>query len=75
MGGVSGQATDIDIQAREILRMRESIFQILAHHTAQPVETIRADCDRDFIMAPPAALEYGILDKILLHHGGEDREK
>jgi ATP-dependent Clp protease protease subunit len=69
LGGVSGQASDIDIQAKEILRMRESIFQILASHTGRPIETIRADCDRDFIMTPGHALEYGIVDKILTHHG------
>ncbi len=69
LGGVSGQASDIDIQAKEILRMREGIFQILASHTERPIETIRADCDRDFIMTPGHALEYGIVDKILTHHG------
>ena len=73
MGGASGQATDIDIQAREILRMRESIFQILVHHTGQPIETIRTDCDRDFIMTPQHALDYGIVDKILIKHGSEEK--
>ena len=73
LGGVSGQATDIDIQAREILRMRESLFQILANHTGQPIETIRKDCDRDFIMTPQHALEYGLVDKILTHHGAEEK--
>lgn len=73
LGGVSGQASDIDIQAREILRMREKIFEILAGHTGQPIETIRDDCDRDFIMTPQQALEYGIVDKILTHHAAEEK--
>jgi ATP-dependent Clp protease protease subunit len=69
LGGASGQATDIDIQAREILRMRENLFRILAGHTGHRIEDIRRDCDRDYIMAPEAALEYGIVDKVLVHHG------
>jgi len=73
MGGASGQATDIDIQAREILRMRENIFNILVHHTGQPIDVIRADCDRDFIMTPEHALGYGIVDKILVKHGSEEK--
>ncbi len=68
LGGASGQATDIDIQAREILRMRESLFSILAGHTGKAIEEIRRDCDRDYIMAPQAAVEYGIIDKVLAHH-------
>ncbi len=68
MGGTSGQASDIDIQAKEILRMRENIFRILTEHTSQSIEKIREDCDRDFIMSPQQALEYGIIDKILTHH-------
>ncbi len=73
LGGVSGQATDIDIQAREILRMREALFQIISQHTGQPMETVRADCERDFIMTPQHALEYGLIDKILTHHGTEEK--
>ncbi len=69
MGGVSGQATDIDIQAKEILRMRERIFQVLADHTGKPPDVIRADCERDNFMTPEHALDYGIVDKILTHHG------
>jgi len=69
LGGASGQATDIDIQAREILRMRESLFQILAGHTGHPLEEIRRDCERDYIMTPQASMEYGIVDKILASQG------
>ena len=65
MSGLGGQATDIDIYAREILRMRESLNQILAHATGQPVERIARDVDRDYILEPDSALEYGIIDRII----------
>ncbi len=66
MGGFQGQAADIDIQAREILKMREQINQILAHHTAQPIDKIAADTDRDFFMDPGDAIKYGLIDEILV---------
>lgn len=72
MGGVSGQATDIDIHAKEILRMRELLFEILHKHTGKPIDEIRKDCDRDFIMTAEAALEYGIIDAISKHHSSTD---
>jgi ATP-dependent Clp protease protease subunit len=65
MSGLGGQATDIDIYAREILRMRESLNQILANATGQPVERIARDVDRDYILEPDSALEYGIIDRII----------
>lgn len=68
LGGTSGQAADIDIQAKEILRMREGLYQILANHTSRSMEEIRRDCDRDYIMTPVAARDYGIVDKVLAHH-------
>jgi ATP-dependent Clp protease, protease subunit len=68
LGGFSGQATDIDIQAKEILRIRENLYNILSKHTGQTVETIKSDCERDHIMTPDSALKYGIVDKILTHH-------
>lgn len=68
LGGVSGQATDIDIHAKEILRMRELLFEILNKHTDKPVDEIRRDCDRDFIMTAETALEYGLIDIISDHH-------
>lgn len=68
LGGVSGQATDIDIQAKEILRIRKIMFKILSENTGQPLEQIQQDCERDFIMSTNHALEYGIIDKILTHH-------
>jgi ATP-dependent Clp protease protease subunit len=64
-GGASGQAVDIEIQAKEITRMRELLDQILAHHTGQPVEKVGTDTDRDFIMSAIEAKEYGIVDEIL----------
>jgi ATP-dependent Clp protease, protease subunit len=67
-GGLSGQATDIDIQAREILRMREIINALLAHHTKQPLERIAKDVDRDYIMNTQQAREYGIVDEIITKH-------
>ena len=64
-GGVGGQATDIEIQAREILRMREMLEHILADHTGQPLDRIHKDTDRDFIMGAEDAREYGIIDEII----------
>ena len=61
----SGQAVDIEIQAKEIVRMRELLDEILAHHTGQTVEKIASDTDRDFIMSAPEAKEYGIVDEVL----------
>jgi len=64
-GGIKGQATDIEIKAKEILRMRENINDILALHTKQPKKKIQDDVERDFIMTPSQAIEYGIIDEIL----------
>src|SRR5689334_2007055 len=65
MGGLSGQATDIDIHAREILRMREITNQMLAKHTGQEIKKIEKDVERDFIMNAQQAKEYGIVDDII----------
>jgi len=64
-GGFQGSATDIAIQAKEIIRIRENINNILAKHTNQKREKIQGDIDRDFIMTPSQAKEYGIIDKII----------
>ncbi len=64
-GGVSGQAIDIDIHAKEILRVRDLLNEILAKHTGQPLEKIQADTDRDFIMTAYDAKEYGIIDEVI----------
>lgn len=65
MSGLSGQATDIDIHAREILRLREAMNQILAKHTQQTLDKIKNDVERDFIMTAPQAKEYGIVDQVI----------
>lgn len=66
LGGVQGQATDIDIHAKEILRMREVLNELLAKHTGQPLETIARDTDRDFFMSAEDARKYGIVDEVIL---------
>jgi ATP-dependent Clp protease protease subunit len=66
MGGIQGQATDIDIQAKEILRMKTDLNKILAKHTGQKLEKVEKDSDRDFFMTADQAKEYGILDKVIL---------
>jgi ATP-dependent Clp protease protease subunit len=65
LGGAEGQAVDIEIQAKEIMRMRDLLENILAHHSGQPVDRIHKDCDRDFIMSAAEACEYGIIDEVL----------
>ncbi len=64
-GGAAGQAVDIEIQAKEIIRMRNLLEEILAHHTGQSVERVRKDSDRDFIMSAEEAKEYGVIDEVL----------
>jgi ATP-dependent Clp protease protease subunit len=68
MGGLSGQATDIDIHAREILRMREITNQLLAKHTGQKLDKVEKDVERDFIMNAQQSKEYGIIDEIIYKH-------
>ena len=68
MSGLSGQATDIDIHAREILRMREITNSLLAKHCNQPLEKVERDVERDFIMNAAQAKEYGIVDEIIYKH-------
>jgi len=65
MAGVRGQATDIEIQAREIMRIAEMIDEILMRHTGQPIEVIRRDSDRDFFMSAQEAKDYGLIDSVL----------
>jgi ATP-dependent Clp protease protease subunit len=66
MGGFQGQASDVDIQAKEILRLREELNKILCVHTDQPLEKIMADTDRDFYMSGLQAKEYGIIDEVVV---------
>ncbi len=72
MGGFQGQATDVDIQAKEILRLREELNKILAHHTKKPLDQIARDTERDFYMSGVQAIEYGIVDKVLYHRESKD---
>jgi ATP-dependent Clp protease protease subunit len=67
-GGISGQATDIDIHAREILRMREIMNNIMAKHTGQKLEKVEKDVERDFIMNAQQSKDYGIVDDIIYKH-------
>lgn len=67
MGSFQGQASDVDIQAREILRLREELNQILAQHTSQPLERIQQDTDRDYFMSGKEAREYGLVDQVISH--------
>jgi ATP-dependent Clp protease protease subunit len=68
LAGVQGQATDIDIQAREILRIRDELNRILVTHTGQPAERVAKDTDRDFFMTAEQAKEYGIVDQVIVSH-------
>ena len=68
MGGLSGQATDIDIHAREILRIRANINEIMSRHTGQSIEKIEHDVERDFWMSAQQAREYGMIDEIIYKH-------
>ncbi|MDA0944539.1 MAG: ATP-dependent Clp endopeptidase proteolytic subunit ClpP [bacterium] len=65
LGGAQGQATDIEIQANEILRIKKRLNDILVHHTGQPLEKIQADTERDYFMTADEALKYGIIDEII----------
>ena len=65
MGGAQGQATDIDIQAKEILRIKVILNEILSQHTDQPIDKVEKDSDRDYYMSPDEAQKYGIIDKVL----------
>lgn len=67
MGSFAGQASDVDIQAREILRLREELNEILARHTGQPLERIKVDTDRDYYMSGKEAKEYGLVDQVITH--------
>ncbi|SMC20006.1 ATP-dependent Clp protease proteolytic subunit ClpP [Desulfacinum hydrothermale DSM 13146] len=74
MGGFQGQATDVDIQAREILRLREELNKILTTHTGQPLEQIEKDTDRDFYMSGHQAKDYGIVDEVIIKRVEEPSE-
>jgi len=75
LGGVQGQATDIGIQAKEILKIKDIIHQIIANHTGQPIERIQQDTERDFFMDGQQALEYGLIDKIITEREMPEQKK
>jgi ATP-dependent Clp protease, protease subunit len=74
LGGFQGQATDIEIQAKEILRVKARLNEILARHTKQPIERIEKDTDRDYFMGAGEAKEYGIIDDVIVHKKAADKK-
>jgi ATP-dependent Clp protease, protease subunit len=74
MGGFQGQATDIDIQAREILRIKAKLNEILAKHTRQPLERIERDTEHDYFMGAGEAKEYGLIDEVILHKKATEKK-
>ena len=74
MGGFQGQATDIDIHAREILKIRQSLNKILADHSGQKLKRIEADTERDYFMSAEEARDYGIIDKVLVERSNPNEE-
>ncbi|MBW1811284.1 MAG: ATP-dependent Clp endopeptidase proteolytic subunit ClpP [Deltaproteobacteria bacterium] len=75
MGGFQGQASDIEIQSREIQRMKKTLNQILAKHTGQTLETIAKDSDRDYFMTPEEAVAYGLVDEVVARKATADKPK
>jgi len=75
MGGFQGQATDIDIHAREILRMKSDLNKILSKHTGKSLKKVQADTERDYFMNAEEACKYGIVDKVLTNREKNDKEK
>jgi len=71
LGGVQGQATDIDIQAREIIRLREQMNNILVKHTGQSLKKIEKDTDRDLFLTGKQAVEYGLVDEVIVTRPGK----
>ena len=67
LGGIQGQASDIEITAREILKLKDELYRIIAGHSGQPFEKIEADSDRDYWMTAAEAKEYGMIDKVLVN--------
>jgi ATP-dependent Clp protease protease subunit len=74
LGGVQGQASDIEIHAREILQVRERLNKIMAEHTGQPLEKIEVDTDRDNFMSGSQSVDYGLIDKVLMNRAGISSE-
>ncbi len=75
LGGAQGQATDIEIHAKEILTLRQKLNEILSHHTGQPIEKIEKDTDRNYFMSPEEAKEYGLIDEVLVKKARSPKKK
>ena len=75
LGGVQGQATDIDIQAKEIMKIKETIHEILVRHTGQSLEKIRTDTERDYFMSSTEARDYGIIDRVITTRELQEQRK
>jgi ATP-dependent Clp protease protease subunit len=75
VGGVSGQASDIEIEAREIIKLRQQINEIISKHTGKPVEKVTADSDRNFWMDADESVEYGLVDNVLVARDDKEAEK
>jgi len=75
LGGVQGQATDIDIHAKEILRMKDILNKLISKHTGQPIEKVTADVERDYFMSAEQAKEYGIIDEVIYARRKKEKEK
>lgn len=73
MGGIQGQASDIEITAREILKLKEELYNIISTHSGQPFDKVEADSDRDYWMTAAEAKEYGMIDKVLINPRKEDK--
>jgi ATP-dependent Clp protease protease subunit len=73
-GGFQGQATDIEIQAKEALRLKARLNEILAKHTRQPIDRIERDTDRDYFMGPGEAKEYGLIDEVIVHKKAAEKK-
>ncbi len=73
-GGFQGQAADIEIQAKEALRLRAKLNELLSRHTKQPIERIERDTDRDYFMSPGEAMEYGLIDEVFAHKKAADKK-
>ena len=75
MGGTQGQASDIEIYTREMLRTRDTLYEIISKHTGKPVKQIKKDADRDYYMSAEDALEYGIIDKVMERPTSDDKKE
>jgi ATP-dependent Clp protease protease subunit len=75
LGGVQGQVSDVSIQAQEMLRLKDDLNKILAHHTRQPIEKIAKDTDRDFFMTAHDAVTYGIIDHVIFKRPSKETQE